>query len=78
VGLLADLLSDKNDLTVKGKMNLAFGQEKPKEDSKTLEDFFVKTLQSSGTRIDIKFNFKTRMDDFQIGKVSLSGMFKEE
>ncbi|MDD3374442.1 MAG: AsmA family protein [Candidatus Omnitrophica bacterium] len=78
VGLLADLLSEKNDLTVKGKMNLAFTSKEIKKDSKTFEDFFVETLQSSGAHIDMKFDFKTKMDDFQIGEVSLSGMFKKE
>ena len=77
VGLLADLFSENNDLTVKGKMNLAFGSNELKEDPKTFEDFFVKTLQSSGARIDMKFDFKTKMDDFQIGDVSLSGAFKK-
>lgn len=75
VGLLADLFSENNDLSVKGKMNLAFGQKEIKEDPKTFEDFFVKTLQSSGARIDMKFDFKTKMDDFRVSEVSLSGAF---
>ena len=73
VGLLVDLLSKDNDLTVKGKINLAFGKNKPKEDPEAFEDFFVKALQSSGARIDMKFNFKTKMDDFRMKKVELSG-----
>lgn len=80
VGLTADLVSVKNDMIVKGKMSLAFqAQTSPSknEKSKSFEDFFVQTLQSSGMDVNLKFHFKTKMDKFDVGEISISGEVKK-
>lgn len=80
VGLTADLVSVKNDMTVKGKMSLAFQSQtlpSKKEKSKSFEDFFVQTLQSSGMDVNLKFQFKTKMDKFDVGEISISGEVKK-
>lgn len=74
VGLSAELESVKNDMTVKGKMSLSFKTKtSPGQETKNFEDLFVQALQSSGTNIDLSFQFKTKMDDFKANKISLSG-----
>ncbi len=77
VGLLADLISKNNNMIVKGKMNLAFGSKKIDSRPETFEDFFVEALQFSDAKIDVAFQFKTKMDNFNVGKVSLSGQMKQ-
>jgi len=74
VGLKADLVSVKNDMTVKGSMSLSFNAKTSSaEGTKNVEGLVVQALQSSGANIDLRFQFKTAMDDFKIGKISLSG-----
>ncbi|MCX5680832.1 MAG: hypothetical protein NT079_00845, partial [Candidatus Omnitrophica bacterium] len=75
VGLAVDLASTRNDMIVKGKMSLDFQSKAVSSDGKekTFEDFFVQTLQSSGVNVNLKFQFKTKMDNFSMGQISISG-----
>ena len=41
------------------------------------EDFFAESLRANQTQVDLNFQFQTKMDDFKIGKVSLSGALKK-
>lgn len=79
ISLDADVVSINNDMTVKGVMSLGF-HNKPSaenEKAKTFEDFFMQTLESSGMDVNLNFNFKTKMDKFNVGEISISGEVKK-
>jgi hypothetical protein len=79
VGLKADLASVKNDMTVKGTMSLSFkAKTAPEQGATNFEGLFVQALQSSGANVDLKFQFKTKMDDFKAEKISLSGAINDK
>ena len=84
VGLDADLASVRNDMTIKGKMSLDFqakavsNSSQAEEKEKNFEDFFIQTLQSSGVNVDLKFQFKTKMDDFSASQISISGEINKD
>ncbi len=72
--LKADLVSVKNDMTVKGNMNLSFSSRiSSDKDTRDTQGLVFKALQASGANVDMHFQFKTAMDNFKIGKISLSG-----
>lgn len=74
VGLKADLASVKNDMTVKGSMSLTFSTKTSSDkDAKNVQGLVAQALQASGANIDMHFQFKTAMDDFKVGKISLTG-----
>lgn len=79
ISLDADIVSLKNDMTVKGMMSLGFHRKSREEGkkAKTFEDFFMKTLESSGMDVSLKFSFKTKMDKFDVGEISISGEVKK-
>ena len=75
-GLVAQLVADKNDMTVKGKINLGlFGAttEKKAADEITVQDFALGVLQSSGLDIDMNFSFRTEMNNFQVDTIGVNG-----
>ena len=72
-GFLADLTSVDNDMMIQGQMSLAFYEEPSNEKPDSFEDFFVKALKTSKTQVALDFRFQTKMDDLQVGEVSLSG-----
>ncbi len=81
VGLSADMTSITNDMTVKGVMSFDFKAKtsgSSEKESRDVESFLLQALQSSGANVDLKFQFKTKMDDFKVEKVSLSGELNKE
>lgn len=79
LGLEADLVSVKNDMTVKGKMNLGFqAKRSSSEPSASFGDLFAQAIRSSGMNIDLNFQFRTKMDDFQMSQIAISGSIKKE
>ena len=78
LGLEADLRSVKNDMTVKGKMNLAFqAKTSARKTTTNFSDLFAQAMQSSGMNIDLDFQFRTKMDDFQMSQIAISGSIKK-
>ncbi len=79
LGLEAEAVSANNDMTVKGKINLSFqtktSSRKPKAN---VGDLFMQAMQSSGINMDLNFQFKTKMDDFKMGQIAVSGAIKKE
>jgi uncharacterized protein involved in outer membrane biogenesis len=76
VGLDAKLVSRQNDMAVFGNVKLGGnGEDKPAATDKAgaIEDAVLGLLTSSMTDIEAGFSFKTKMDRFEIGPVSLSG-----
>ena len=77
VGLTADIVSQKNDMEVKGEINiqnLLWGVDKSTaSDASAVNDLILNALSSSGVEIGAKFSFKTQMDNFRIGQISFSG-----
>jgi uncharacterized protein involved in outer membrane biogenesis len=71
--VIAHLDSEKNDMKVHGQMNLAFDKISKREKPKSLEDFFVDALKDNNAQMTLNFRFQTKMDHFEIEKVSLSG-----
>ena len=76
-GLSVDLESLNNDMTVQGAMSLNFrSKTSPAQGTKDLEGLLIQAAQASGANVDLKFRFKTKMDDFRAEKISLSGEVK--
>lgn len=78
VALKAGLRSQNNDMTVKGKINIAnLTGTRPKQQEggqqASLKDLIFEGLQSSGVAITMDFQFATKMDNFQLGTVAVSG-----
>jgi uncharacterized protein involved in outer membrane biogenesis len=77
VALKAGLRSKNNDMTVKGKINIANltgARSQPQEGAQaSLQDLIFEGLQSSGVAITMDFQFATKMDNFQLGTVAVSG-----
>lgn len=77
LGLTAKLVSRDNAMRVKGNINLtdlnAVIQPPSEEDRSSFENLFWGTLGASGLRISTDFVFDTKMDDFRVRKVALSG-----
>jgi len=77
LGLTAKLVSRNNDMQVKGNINLndlnAVIKSPPEESLSSFESFFWGALSSSGLRISTDFAFDTKMDDFRVHQVVLSG-----
>ena len=75
--LLADLKAKNNDVTVKGRLqlaNLAAGfKVEENERSSAFQDILLSGIQSSGLDIAANFDFKAKMDDFEIDKIFFSG-----
>ena len=69
--------SQNNAMTVKGKLqvkDMAFHLSKGgDEKNPTLESMFLEGLQSLAKKVQIEFQFKTRMDDFKVESVSFTG-----
>lgn len=66
--------SKNNDMDVHVEVklkNLAF--EKNKKDSVSWEDVVVTGLQSVGQGVALNFNFKTKMDSFEVSSIPFSG-----
>jgi len=77
VGLSADVISQNNDMTVKGNVNLnnllkAENISPPSTNPSAL-DSFSSAISSMGFQIGGTFMFKTKMDDFQLSNISFSG-----
>ncbi len=75
-GFSAYLKSVKNDMTVKGKINVTrFVSGIKTKDSKesSLEGFLSTALESSGVEIGVDFTCQTKMDDFNCEKLGMSG-----
>lgn len=75
-GVTAKIVSIKNDMTLKGKINVgrfvAGVQTKSSKES-SLEGFLSSALESSGVEIGIDFMCQTKMDQFNCDKLSMSG-----
>jgi hypothetical protein len=75
IGLDAKIFSRQNDMTVSGDVVFASGQEPQATGKKTglVENALLNVMLSTNTDIAMSFSFKTKMDDVDIAKVSLSG-----
>ncbi len=75
VGLSAVLKSRANDCEVKGRAHLSGDQsaQASGKSSKMVESTMLNLLSSLKTDIEADFSFRTLLDRFDIGKVSLSG-----
>ena len=74
--LTAHLKSKSNDMEVNGKVKIGkLTSHREEEDSfeSSIEDFIFGALDASGLELDMDFSFKTKMDDFQLGAVSIAG-----
>ena len=81
IELTANMLSEHNDMTVRGKFSL--GQFKndhktakaktPSPDNTPVQQAFSYAVSSMGLGINARFSFQTKMDDFQIGSIAFSG-----
>ena len=80
VSCAANLYSLNNDMTVQGKVQIKNLTDKPETETNpaSFKDVFFAALQSSGLEITSAFNFKTKMDDFQVGAISFSGQIGEQ
>ncbi|MDP2653229.1 MAG: hypothetical protein Q8Q08_04275 [Candidatus Omnitrophota bacterium] len=77
--LSVDLKSESNDMAVEGKIDLSQMAGVQAETSKgSIQDFVIGALQSSGLKVGLNFSFKTKMDDFHIEPVSLTGKIEYE
>lgn len=79
INLTVNAESKSNDMTVNCKVKvkeLRLGEEKNEKAS--LEDYILQGLRSMGEGIELKFSFKTRMDDFKLNSISLTGDFFNE
>jgi len=70
------LYSKENDMTVQGSINLknflnSRQNEKPLENS--IDQLVLGAFSSMGLEIGTDFSFKTKMDNFHLGKISFSG-----
>lgn len=72
--LTVNLVSEKNDMTVEGKVDIN-QITKTNHDTKdiSLQDYVFGALQSSGLQVGLGFKFQTKMDAFKVDKVSLFG-----
>lgn len=76
VGLSADVVSQNNDMTVKGNVNMnnLLTSSPAREGSEASAfDYLSTTIASLGFQIGGTFMFKTKMDDFQLSNISFSG-----
>jgi hypothetical protein len=72
--LMVNLVAEKNDMTVEGKVDIN-QITKTNTDTKdiSLQDYVFGALQSSGLQVGLGFMFKTKMDAFKVDRVSLFG-----
>jgi hypothetical protein len=75
VGVDAKFASRQNDMTVFGSMKLSAdqGPQAAGKKSGRVENAVLGILSSTLTDIEAGFSFKTRMDHFEMSKVSLTG-----
>lgn len=77
--LQVNLVSQDNDMTVEGKMDInQVINTSRNEKNVSLEDFVLGALQSSGLQVGLGFKFKTKMDAFKVDSVSLFGQVRQE
>ena len=77
IGLTADLKAQKNDLTVRGKVNVEnlAGVTPQKDESEvfSFDELLVGALASTGIKINVDFAIKTELDNFRLNSISFSG-----
>ena len=77
--LQVNLISQNNDMTVEGKVdiNQVINTNRDQKNV-SLQDFVFGALRSSGLRVGLGFKFNTQMDAFKVDSVSLSGDVRQE
>lgn len=81
VSLAVELNSKNNNMNVKGTMNIG-GKETQKrieeQGVSSVEDFIFGAMGAAGVGVKMDFEFQTKMDDFRIEPVAISGTVGKE
>jgi len=76
INLFTKMNAINNDMSVDGKFSIKGSLSEDKLDSfqaSSFGDFLMVAVQKSRMDVDLDFSFKTKMDDFKIEKVNISG-----